>query len=299
MGIEDCQYIVEQSLINFIPNFNTSEEEFCSSGVIKFTAGLPIEIPIWMAIMLKSRHKGSVVCPEWLNQRSLEQFINEEKEQFTFAPIPENLFSIALLLINKFKDDIEDVDIIKTLLQDLWDKRLWKMRTSLAKYFLQEDTYHVRINNITLFETCYIGPIISAGSKTLDDIKMSTSRLLTLAPKSVSRTSVRNSGINYSSWNFNNYKKTLLGPMQPAKGVKDTYRKMFFIASVPCIALTMYVAWRDHQKHHAQERKEYVPYEYLNVRKKAFPFRDGNHTLFHNPSEQYVPGVGYEKERHH
>ncbi|EPB72564.1 cytochrome c oxidase subunit VIa [Ancylostoma ceylanicum] len=59
----------------------------------------------------------------------------------------------------------------------------------------------------------------------------------------------------------------------------------------------MYVAYRDHTARYAQDRPPYIPYAFLNVRNKPFPWGDGNHSLFHNKAEQYVPGVGFEEER--
>uniref|UniRef100_A0A0K0E0W4 GINS complex subunit 2 n=1 Tax=Strongyloides stercoralis TaxID=6248 RepID=A0A0K0E0W4_STRER len=182
MGIEECQFIAEQSLISFVPNFSAEEEEFCSAGLVKFEAGLPVEIPIWMASILKARSKGYIVAPNWLNAPSIEQFIQAEKKQFTFTKLPDNFFCISLILINKFKNDIENIDTIKILIQDLWDKRLSKMRSSLIKFFVQENISHVRINNITLFESCYVGPIIFTGSKNLDAIKKMLDNLTTTQP---------------------------------------------------------------------------------------------------------------------
>ncbi|KAK6742448.1 hypothetical protein RB195_009988 [Necator americanus] len=80
---------------------------------------------------------------------------------------------------------------------------------------------------------------------------------------------------------------------------RKVFMKIFLFASIPCLAMGMFVAYRDHVARRDKERPKYIPYRFLNVRNKPFPWGDGNHSLFHNKREQYVPGVGFEEERKH
>lgn len=82
----------------------------------------------------------------------------------------------------------------------------------------------------------------------------------------------------------------------PHKHKSEQWRRIFYFGCIPAIGLSMvntYLTEVEHQKHH--KRPDFVPYEYLRIRKKKFPWGDGNHSLFHNPKINALPD-GYEDE---
>lgn len=68
------------------------------------------------------------------------------------------------------------------------------------------------------------------------------------------------------------------------------WMKLFFFVCIPAIvvsAVNTYLAESEHQKHY--ERPEFKPFEFRYIRKKQFPWGDGNHSLFHNPKYNALP----------
>nr|CAB3233250.1 cytochrome c oxidase subunit 6A, mitochondrial [Phallusia mammillata] len=73
-------------------------------------------------------------------------------------------------------------------------------------------------------------------------------------------------------------------------------RTLSFTAVPMAVGLAAVNAYMLEQKHKSHHRKEYAPYAHLTIRTKAFPWGDGNHSLFHNKKTQWTPGVGYEED---
>uniref|UniRef100_A0A914DBX0 Uncharacterized protein n=1 Tax=Acrobeloides nanus TaxID=290746 RepID=A0A914DBX0_9BILA len=75
------------------------------------------------------------------------------------------------------------------------------------------------------------------------------------------------------------------------------FKKVSIFAILP-IAITFYLGYQD-EKHFHEKMPEYkehhVEYPFMNIRRRQFPWGDGNHTRFQGPN-QYTPGVGWEDD---
>ncbi|KPI95636.1 PREDICTED: cytochrome c oxidase subunit 6A1, mitochondrial-like [Papilio xuthus] len=72
------------------------------------------------------------------------------------------------------------------------------------------------------------------------------------------------------------------------------WKKLTFFVAFPAVGLGMLNAYLAHQEEH-HERPPFIPYDYMRVRTKRFPWGDGQKTLFHNPHVNALP-TGYEDE---
>ncbi|CAH2048693.1 unnamed protein product, partial [Iphiclides podalirius] len=72
------------------------------------------------------------------------------------------------------------------------------------------------------------------------------------------------------------------------------WKKLSLFVAFPAIGLGMLNAYLGHQEE-THERPPFVPYEYMRIRTKRFPWGDGQKTLFHNPHVNALPS-GYEDE---
>ncbi|XP_058835099.1 cytochrome c oxidase subunit 6A, mitochondrial-like [Topomyia yanbarensis] len=77
-------------------------------------------------------------------------------------------------------------------------------------------------------------------------------------------------------------------------GRSKLWKKLSLFVALPAVGLCMVNTYLSHRKAHKHERPEFVPYEYLHIRHKRFPWGDGTKSFFHNPRINPLPD-GYEK----
>ncbi|KAI9480012.1 Cytochrome c oxidase subunit 6A1, mitochondrial [Coemansia sp. RSA 989] len=71
-----------------------------------------------------------------------------------------------------------------------------------------------------------------------------------------------------------------------AQTAVDTWKKISLFLALPACAIMSYVATKDeleHIHHLEHDPPKFVAYPYLHVRKRKFPYGDGEHTPFWNP----------------
>nr|XP_044616958.1 DNA replication complex GINS protein PSF2 isoform X2 [Equus asinus] len=82
----------------------------------------------------------------------LENIRDHERKEETFTPMPSPYYmELTKLLLNHASDNIPKADEIRTLIKDVWDTRIAKLRVS-ADRFVREQEAHAKLDNLTLME---------------------------------------------------------------------------------------------------------------------------------------------------
>lgn len=79
MDPDEIEFIGEDSEIHVIPNFNFESIHLISGCIGPFNAGIPVLVPLWLGINLRSQQKCRFVTPEWMDIDVLDEWKEEEK----------------------------------------------------------------------------------------------------------------------------------------------------------------------------------------------------------------------------
>ncbi|KAG8437448.1 hypothetical protein GDO86_008232 [Hymenochirus boettgeri] len=157
MDVSEVEFLAEKELVTVIPNFSLDKVFLIGGDLGPFNPGLPVEVPLWLAINLKQRQKCRIVPPEWMDVEKLEAIRDNERREDTFTPMPSPYYmELTKLLLNHASDNIPKADEIRTLVKDTWDTRIAKLRLS-ADSFVKEQEAHAKLDNLTLMEINTIG----------------------------------------------------------------------------------------------------------------------------------------------
>ncbi|CAP36949.2 Protein CBG19768 [Caenorhabditis briggsae] len=137
MNAERCEFLAGNSLIEVIPSISDSTIFLISGDIGPFEAGVPCKLPIWIAILMKRKHNCKLVAPKWMEVDELKKILTSETENQGLASLPDHFFEITHMLVRDATDDIFEVEAVKSLVQDIYDRRDAKLRTSAMAFLSQ------------------------------------------------------------------------------------------------------------------------------------------------------------------
>ncbi|CAG8494722.1 8476_t:CDS:2 [Racocetra persica] len=160
---EDIKFLAEYELITIEPFFKANT--FSLSGIEygPFDPPKRNNIPIWVALTLKSQRLCKIISPSWLT-------VDSETKETKFSAVPFYYAEISRMLLQSAEDDLKSPGELRMLLQQLKEKRENKIRIGLANL---EPIPH-KINNISAREIHIMRPTFSMLFDSLHRIQETT-----------------------------------------------------------------------------------------------------------------------------
>lgn len=118
MNPAEVEFLAENQSIQIIPNFSHDRLYLICGEVGPFRPGIPVQIPLWMAINLKQRQKCRLTAPEWMNVDTLTKIKEDEGQSKTFTPMPDEHYMVTTqLILGAAPHDIANADEIRMLVK--------------------------------------------------------------------------------------------------------------------------------------------------------------------------------------
>ncbi|CAI2293404.1 unnamed protein product [Caenorhabditis sp. 36 PRJEB53466] len=163
MDAEKCEFVAGNEMIDVIPAFSDPAKFLLISAELgPFEAGVPTPVPVWVAVQMKRKHQCRIVTPVWLEVEELKKILAAETESQGLSPLPSFFFEITHMLVREAKDDIFEVEAAKSLVQDIYDRRDAKMRTSAIAFLSQNRTCHAQLDGVQPIEVASARATLSA-----------------------------------------------------------------------------------------------------------------------------------------
>ncbi|XP_066970463.1 DNA replication complex GINS protein PSF2 [Macrobrachium rosenbergii] len=160
MDSAEVEFLAEKLPITIVPNFSQDKLYLISGDVGPFNPGLPMEVPLWLGINLRQRGRCRLVPPEWMDAEKLAEKKDEESQSKNFTKMPcEHYLVVAQLVLAAAPEDIPNSQQIKTLIKDIWDLRIAKLRSSVAE-FIQSEGTRAKLDHLTLIEINTVRPFL-------------------------------------------------------------------------------------------------------------------------------------------
>ncbi|XP_010558802.1 PREDICTED: DNA replication complex GINS protein PSF2 [Tarenaya hassleriana] len=150
--------MAESESVEIVPNMNMDQLNFICGDFGRFLPQIPTQVPLWLAVALKKRGKCTIRPPQWMSIENLTRILEGEREsQTTFQPLPFHYVEISRLLFDHARDDIPDIYMVRSLVEDIRDVRLHKLETNLGSF---SGTSAVKISNLSAMEVNLVRPFV-------------------------------------------------------------------------------------------------------------------------------------------
>ncbi|GFQ01975.1 DNA replication complex gins protein psf2 [Phtheirospermum japonicum] len=170
----ELEFLAEDEVIEIVPNMRMDPLNFISGDFGPFRPQIATEVPLWLAVALKKRGKCTIRAPEWMSVDKLSQVLDAERESEKFQPLPFHYVEISRLLFDHAREDIPDIYMVRSLIEDIKDVRFHKIGTGLE--IIKDRTYALKLKNVSAMEANIVRPFITRALETF--YKLNSSEIM-------------------------------------------------------------------------------------------------------------------------
>ncbi|CAK7325694.1 unnamed protein product [Dovyalis caffra] len=126
---EEIEFMAEDELVEIVPNLRMDSLNFLCGDYGPFYPQLAAQVPLWLALALKKRGNAQLGL---LNGCQL--VLEAERDFHAFQPLPFHYVEISRLIFDHAREDIPDMYMVRSLIEDIRDVRFHKVETNLEKF---------------------------------------------------------------------------------------------------------------------------------------------------------------------
>ncbi|MCL7041962.1 hypothetical protein MKW94_006858 [Papaver nudicaule] len=153
----EVEFLAEDELVKIIPNMSIDALNLICGDFGPFYPHILTEVPIWLAMALKKRGKCTIQPPDWMSLENLTQVLEAERDSpREFQPLPFHYVEISRLLFDHAREDIPDVHMVRTLVEDIRDVRFHKVESGFEE--INTRTHAVKLKNLSAMEVNIVRP---------------------------------------------------------------------------------------------------------------------------------------------
>jgi GINS complex subunit 2 len=149
---EEVEFFAEDELIEIIPSVKLPVINLITGDFGPFEVGIPVTVPLWLAVSLKETKRCRILPPSWLTEENILAKVEEERNNPNsgLVQLHRHYMEIASKLLLVASDDLQQPFRIRKALEDLLDLRTSKLRKGLLN--VRERTPFVKINRASWME---------------------------------------------------------------------------------------------------------------------------------------------------
>ncbi|KAK9389020.1 hypothetical protein V1515DRAFT_596856 [Lipomyces mesembrius] len=156
----EISFLAENSLLTIIPRQAMESIELIGGTIPSMRPMRRIEVPIWVAVLLKKQSRCNIVPPNWLSEENLKITYDAEAANMTrfSANLPWEWVEVGELILGSAPDDLSSPPhVIRNLLRDIREVRQAKARAGLKNlndsYLQLDNVGAMELNEIRSFVT--------------------------------------------------------------------------------------------------------------------------------------------------